>query len=99
RGGLPVDNTLAERIAFIAANGTIWSLSWCIWMLSALGLFVFCTILSSQLVRCRLRTLGLSFVGMGIVPDLIAEVLYAFVIPDLIRHSASYEIIAVLETT
>lgn len=29
REGLPLDNTLADRIAFIANNGLLWSLSWC----------------------------------------------------------------------
>lgn len=99
RGGLPLDNTIDERIAFIAANSTLWSISWFIWMLSAIGLFVFCAILADELRRNFLRTIGLALVGMGIAPDLIAEVIYAFVIPEVIQLNIGSGAVEVLEIT
>ncbi len=97
RGGLPLDNTIDDRIAFIASNGFLWSMSWVVWMASALGLFVFCAILADELERTFLRTIGLALVGMGIAPDLIAEVIYAFVIPEVIQRNIGSAAVEVLE--
>lgn len=97
RGGLPLDTTLAERIIFISENTLLWSLSWCVWMASALGLFVFCSILADELKPSFLRVIGLAIVAMGIAPDLIAEVLYAFVMPKLIASNVGHNIILTLE--
>ncbi|UTA46600.1 hypothetical protein L1F30_10530 [Simiduia sp. 21SJ11W-1] len=97
RGGLPLDTTVVERIAFISEHRGIWALSWFCWMLSALGLFVFCAILADELKASLARTVGLSFVGMGIAPDLIAEVIYAFVIPKIIAQSQDIPLIEALE--
>lgn len=98
REGLPIDNTLSERIDFIAGNHIEWTLSWCIWMFAALGLFAFCAILADELRRTYLRVIGLASVAIGIAPDLIAEVIYAFVIPDTIHKGFNQETIALLET-
>lgn len=97
RDGLPLDNTLDDRITFIAENSLVWSMSWCVWMLSALGLFVFSAILADELNKTFLRTVGLSLVAMGVAPDLIAEVLYAFVIPEIIQNNISSEMVQTLE--
>lgn len=97
RGGLPLDNTLVERMAFIASNRVIWSISWFVWMLSALGLFVFCSILASKLPPGLWRAVGLALVGMGIAPDLIAEVIYAFVMPEVLRLQLGQDVFALLE--
>ena len=97
RDGLPLENTISERMAFIAENRVLWSLSWFAWMLSAIGLFVFCTILADELDKNFLRTIGIALVGMGIAPDLIAEVIYAFVIPEVIDRKINSEVIEVLE--
>lgn len=97
RGGLPIDNTVAERMAFIGSNGLIWTGSWLVWMASALGLFTFCAILADELEDSVLRTIGLGFVGMGIAPDLIAEVMYAFVMPEVIARQLDNDIFETLE--
>ena len=99
RGGLPIDNSLEERLAFIAGNGFIWSITWFAWMLSAIGLFVFCAILADELKPNILRTIGIALVGMGIAPDLIAEVIYAFVIPEVIDRALDSQLVEVLEIT
>ncbi len=97
RDGLPLDNTLQERMMFVANNGAIWKLSWFTWMLSALGLFTFCAILADELKRDVFRTLGLGFVGMGIAPDLIAEVVYAFVMPEVVIRGLGGDLFEMLE--
>lgn len=98
RDGLPVSSTLTERIDFIVENHLLWSLSWCVWMVSALGLFVFCAILASELQHALVKTIGLTIVAMGVVPDLIAEALYAFVIPQMIISQVNREFILLLES-
>lgn len=97
RGGLPIDNTLAERLEFIAGNHLVWTLSWCVWMTAALGLFVFCSVLASEIKPTLARTIGLAMVAMGIGPDLIAEVIYAFIIPKAYLAEVSVSVLAMLE--
>lgn len=98
RGGLPLDTTVLERMAFIAENHVVWTLSWLIWMLAALGLLVFCFIFASVLNATSLAVrLGLTLVALGIVPDLIAEVIYAFVMPQVITQSTGLDLFKLLE--
>lgn len=98
RGGLPLGNTAEQRMAFISENTAIWSGSWCIWMFAALGLFAFCSILADELKKSYLRTIGLSMVAMGIAPDLIAEVIYAFIIPKTLAVNFDINTFLLLET-
>ena len=97
RGGLPVDNTLETRMQFIGESSTIWTLSWVVWMFCALGLFTFCSFLAARLKPGIFKVIGLAIVAMGIGPDLIAEVIYAFVVPELIIHQVSLDILRTLE--
>ena len=98
RPGLPIDTTLVERIAYIDSHRVIWSLSWFIWMLSALGLLLFCGIFAAELSRNLAQTFGFTLIAIGIAPDLIAETLYAFIIPHLISIQQSIETISLFET-
>jgi len=98
REGLPLDNTADQRMLFILENTTLWSLSWFAWMLSALGLFLFCNILSAQFEKTLLNRVGLLLVVMGVGPDLIAEVIYAFIIPKVLHGGGSVHVFEVLET-
>lgn len=98
RGGLPLNNTLEQRIIFIDNNNLIWSVSWCIWMFAALGLFTFFVILADDIERTFMRTVGLTLVAIGMIPDLIAEVIYAFVIPEIIDQKIPPQTIGVFET-
>lgn len=97
RGGLPIDTTLAERGAFILANQTIWTALWCIWMCAALGLLTFCAILAQRLNASVWRNIGLIIVAIGIAPDLIAEVIYAFIIPQALTLQNGLEVFSLLE--
>lgn len=97
RGGLPLDTTVAERMVFVIEHRQIWTLSWLVWMFSALGLFVFCNILADELSKSFLRTVGIALVGLGIAPDLIAEVIYAFVLPEVVERRLGTQLYEVLE--
>jgi hypothetical protein len=98
RGGLPVDTTVDERMRFIAENHVAWSVSWGVWMVSALGLFAFFAIVADGLKKSFPRTIGLSLVAMGIVPDLIAEVILAFVLPKIVQANTSIDLFLIMET-
>lgn len=80
--GLPGgDNTVAERHEFIQTNLLGWQLGWFNWMLAALGLLTFCVLLLPFIPKSEWRVLGILLVGLGIVPDITAEIVFAFVIP------------------
>ena len=97
RGGLPIDNDIAMRMDYISANLGLWQIGWLFWMASALGLLLFFTFLAHRLVPSALRNYGLILVALGIAPDLLAEIIYAFIIPKMYSHGASLEILSLLE--
>ena len=80
--GLPGSgNSLIERHSFIQAHLVSWQLGWLNWMIAALGLLTFCIFLLPYIPKSEWRLLGILLVGLGIVPDIAAEVIFAFVIP------------------
>ena len=97
RGGLPIDNDIAMRMAYINDNLGLWQIGWLFWMTSALGLLLFFTFLTYRLAPSALRNYGLILVALGIAPDLLAEVIYAFIIPKMNSHGVSLEILSLLE--
>jgi len=97
RGGLPIDNDIAMRMAYINANLGLWQIGWLLWMASALGLLLFFNFLASRLAPSALRNYGLILVALGIAPDLLAEVIYAFIIPKMHSQGVSLEILSLLE--
>jgi len=84
RAGLPIDTTVAERMAFLANNSILWMWSWITWMFCAIGLLVFCVILSDEINTDFRKTIGIFLVALGVAPDLTAEVIYAFVLPKIV---------------
>ena len=74
--------SIAERMQFVAEHKTLWQLSWATWMLAALGLLTFCYLLYSRLPAHPVKLLGLLCVAIGIAPDLCAEAIFAFVLPN-----------------
>lgn len=80
-GLLGAGNTIAERDEFIQNNLGLWQLGWVNWMLAALGLLTFCIMLLPFIPKSEWRVLGILLVALGIVPDIGAEVIFAFVIP------------------
>lgn len=97
RQGLPLDTTVTERMAFISSHSTIWVWSWVTWMFSALGLLIFCVILADELPSDHRKTIGLSFVALGVAPDLTAEVIYAFVLPKIISLNMGESVFLLFE--
>ena len=71
-----------ERMQFVTDNKLLWQLSWAVWMLSALGLLTFCFILYKTLPASQWKLLGLLLVSIGIAPDLCAEAIFAFLMPN-----------------
>ena len=80
-GLLGAGNSIAERNEFIQNNLGLWQLGWINWMFAALGLLTFCIMLLPFIPKSEWRVLGILLVALGIVPDIGAEVIFAFVIP------------------
>jgi hypothetical protein len=80
-GLLGAGNSIAERNEFIQNNLGLWQLGWFNWMFAALGLLTFCIMLLPFIPKSEWRVLGILLVALGIVPDIGAEVIFAFVIP------------------
>jgi len=97
REGLPVSGDVLSRQQYIADNLVLWRLGWFVWMASALGLLLFATFLAGHLEKTVWRTYGLALVALGVAPDLLAEVIYAFVIPYAYSHSGDLNIAAMYE--
>ena len=91
------NNTVVERNAFIQNNLLLWQLGWFNWMLGALGLLTFCTMLLPFVPKSEWRVLGILLIGLGIVPDIGAEVIFAFVIPYSPAIDPSLAIMQTLE--
>lgn len=83
RPGLPVGDDLATRLAYINANLTLWQWGWLSWMAAALSLLAFAVMLSTELQPGAARQYGVLLVALGMAPDLIAETLYAFAMPQV----------------
>jgi len=96
-GLLGSGNSVVERNDFIQNNLGLWQLGWLNWMLSALGLLVFCTMLLSFIPKSEWRVLGILFVALGIVPDIGSEVIFAFVIPYSPAIDPSLAMMQILE--
>lgn len=97
RPGLPLDNTVIMRMEFIAENLVLWQWSWIAWMFSALGLLVFSVILADELKADFRKHVGLLLVALGVAPDLIAEVIYAFVLPKVVHLTMGESVFLLLE--
>jgi hypothetical protein len=74
-------NSPIERNEFIQNNLALWQIGWMNWMLAAIGLLTFCVMLLPFIPESEWRILGILLVGLGIVPDISAEVIFAFVVP------------------
>jgi len=91
-------NTIIERQEFIQNNLELWQLGWLNWMLAALGLLTFCCLLLPYIPTSEWRFLGVLLVALGIVPDLSAEIIFAFIIPDSHQTDPSLATMRMLES-
>lgn len=83
RPGLPVGEDLPARLTYINSHLLLWQLGWFSWMLAALSLLAFAVMLSTALQPGAARQYGVLLVALGMAPDLMAETLYAFVMPQV----------------
>lgn len=81
--GLPTNPHLAERMHYLTTHTAFWQYGWLTWMAAALGLLVFCHLLTRYMPVSTLSRIGLSLVSIGIAPDISAEVIYAWVLPGV----------------
>lgn len=95
--GFPTGNTVAERALFISRHVLLWRLGWLNWMLAALGLLLFCNLLLAYIPASSLRRYGILLVAIGIGPDVSAEAIYAFVLPELARNGDLLNGFSILE--
>ncbi|WP_157369133.1 hypothetical protein [Algicola sagamiensis] len=85
------------RYEFIQQNLLIWQLTWLNWMAAAMGLFLFACMLSTFVPHSFLKIYALALMGLGIVPDISAETILAFVLPYAHQIGETEPIVRLLE--
>ena len=100
RHGLPVGTESSARMAFLLAHPLAWKMGWASWMLSAIGLLLFCCLLLEYIPASPWRSCGIALVAIGIAPDISAELIYAVVLPRLAAHGAveAFELLEFIAT-
>lgn len=100
RHGLPVGTESSARMVFLLAHPLAWKMGWVGWMLSALGLLLFCCLLLEYIPASPWRSYGIALVAVGIAPDISAELIYAVVLPRLAEHGAveAFELLEFIAT-
>ncbi len=97
REGLAIGTPLVTRALFMTQHTAVWQLGWLNWMLSALGLLLFCVYLLDYIPRSRLRQFAILVVTIGIAPDISAEAVFAFVLPSLLSMDETAALFFALE--
>lgn len=97
REGLAIGTPLVTRALFMTQHTAVWQLGWLNWMLSALGLLLFCVYLLDYIPRSRLRQFAILVVAIGIAPDISAEAVFAFVLPTLLSMDETASLFFALE--
>lgn len=96
--GLISDQTDIEfRSQFILQNLHAWQLGWSCWIVAALCLLGFFTLLLDFIPASSTKKLGFLLVGLGTLPDISAEILFAWVIPESIILDPSLKSAQLLE--
>jgi len=80
---------LPERISYIATHSTAWGLAWTLWILCAVGLTVFVSLLAALFSRSFLASLALIFTVAGVAFDITCDLLYAVVFPLAAKQAFS----------
>jgi len=99
RDGLAIGTPFITRALFLSEHTVLWQLGWLNWMVSAMGLLLFCVYLLDYLPRTPLRHFAILLVAIGIGPDISAEVLFAFVLPPLLQLDAPATLCMTLENS
>lgn len=96
-GLLNGENPLQERQAFIVNHLDIWQFGWICWILAALSLLTFFSLLLKFIPASTAKTFGFLLIGLGTLPDITAEIIFGWVIPESIRIDATLVSMQTLE--
>ncbi len=97
--GLISDQTNIQfRSDFILQNLDQWQIGWGWWMLAAICLLGFFTLLLDFIPESTTKKLGYLLIGLGTLPDITAEILFAWVLPEAII-CGSTDAVSLLELT
>ena len=88
--GLATTTELVTRIAFIEQHTHIWQWGWVSWMASSLSLLLFCLLLLDYIPAHPLKYFAITVVALGVVPDISAEILFAFALPKFVDQPVLY---------
>jgi hypothetical protein len=88
--GLPTTPELAARMTFIEQHTTLWQWGWISWMAGSLSLFLFGLLLLDYIPTQPLKYFAIGQIAIGVVPDIAAEILYAFALPKFTSQPAQY---------
>ncbi len=88
--GLPTTTELTMRMAFVEQHTGIWQWGWASWMASSLSLFLFCLLLLDYIPAHPLKYFAMGIVAFGVIPDISAEILFAFALPKFTSAPAHY---------
>lgn len=72
---------LQQRISYIATHSTVWGLAWTLWIVCAIGLTVFVSLLAAMHPRSFLARLALILIVVGVAFDITCDLLYVVVFP------------------
>ena len=95
--GLAIGTPFITRALFMTEHTLAWQLGWLTWMLSALGLLLFCVYLLDYIPRSPVRHFAILVIAIGIAPDISAEVIFAFVLPPLLMMEDTATLFMALE--
>jgi hypothetical protein len=79
------ENSLQVRQAFIVNHLVDWQFGWLCWILAALSLLTYFSLLLKFIPESTAKTLGFLLIGLGTLPDIAAEIIFGWVIPESIR--------------
>lgn len=88
--GLPTTPELSTRIAFVEQHTTVWQWGWVSWMAGSLSLLLFCLLLLDYIPGHPLKYFAIAVIAIGVVPDISAEILYAFALPKFTAVPVHY---------
>ncbi|MBI3563381.1 MAG: hypothetical protein HY080_16880 [Gammaproteobacteria bacterium] len=89
--GLPSNPRLADRIHFIEQHTLVWQWSWLSWTLSSFALLWFSILLLDYIPTTAAKFLGIVLIALGIIPDLLAQLLYSQLLPQLTADPRGYQ--------
>lgn len=92
-------SSIQFRSDFILQHLDQWQIGWGWWMLAAICLLGFFTILLDFIPESSSKKLGYLLVGLGTIPDITAEILFAWVLPKAIILDSTLQSADLLEFT